>query len=87
MTKHCRKSRIQEHKENRLDQLNFRTTSLHFLAVFWLLLKSNVQLEIVCKTVGFFLKISEEIGKAWRNSLTRRRVRREKETDCPFSIQ
>ena len=28
--------------------------------------------EIVdCKTVGFFLKISKEIGKAWRKSLTR----------------
>ena len=23
-----------------------------------------------CKTVGFFLKISKEIGKAWRKSLT-----------------
>ena len=27
--------------------------------------------EIDCKTVGFFLKISKEIGKAWRKSLTR----------------
>ena len=24
-----------------------------------------------CKTVGFFLKISKEIGKAWRKSLVR----------------
>ena len=24
-----------------------------------------------CKTVGFFLEISKEIGKAWRKSLTR----------------
>ena len=24
-----------------------------------------------CKTVGFFLKISKEIGKAWHRSLTR----------------
>ena len=41
------------------------------------------------KTVGFFLKISKEIGKAWRMSLKReagephtpvRRVRREKKT-------
>ena len=40
-----------------------------------------------CKTVGFFLKISKEIGKAWRKSLKRearephtpvRRVRRDK---------
>ena len=31
---------------------------------------------IDCKTVGFFLKISKEIGKAWRKSLTRaKRVR------------
>ena len=26
-----------------------------------------------CKTVGFFLKISKEIGKVWRKSLTRAR--------------
>ena len=31
--------------------------------------------DVDCKTVGFFLKISKEIGKAWRTSLTR--VRRE----------
>ena len=32
---------------------------------------------IDCKTVGFFLKISKEIGKAWRKSFTRaKRVRR-----------
>ena len=24
-----------------------------------------------CKTVGFFLRISKEIGKEWRKSLTR----------------
>ena len=27
--------------------------------------------EIDCKRVGFFFKISKEIGKAWRKSLTR----------------
>ena len=27
--------------------------------------------EVDCKTVGFFLKISKEIGKAWRKSLER----------------
>ena len=27
--------------------------------------------KVDCKTVGFFLKISKEIGKAWRESLTR----------------
>ena len=26
--------------------------------------------EVDCKTVGFFLKISKEIGKVWRKSLT-----------------
>ena len=29
---------------------------------------------IDCKTVGFFLKISKEIGKAWRKSLTRAKL-------------
>ena len=27
--------------------------------------------KVDCKTVGFFLKISKEIGKAWRENLTR----------------
>ena len=27
--------------------------------------------DVDCKTVGFFLKISKEIGKAWRKSLAR----------------
>ena len=31
--------------------------------------RSNVKLD--CKTVGFFLKISKEIGEAWRKSLRR----------------
>ena len=30
-----------------------------------------VTLSIDCKTVGFFLKISKEIGKAWGKTLTR----------------
>ena len=34
-------------------------------------LKKWVGREIDCKTVGFFLKISKEIGNAWRKSLTR----------------
>ena len=29
----------------------------------------NVHRGVDCKTVGFFLKISNEIGKAWRKSL------------------
>ena len=45
-----------------------------------------------CKTVGFFLKISKEIGKAWRTSLTRAmrasgRVRREKKKIFSVSPQ
>ena len=49
-----------------------------------------------CQTVGFFLKISKEIGKAWRKSLTRAKRAashalracegREKKPDCPFCI-
>ena len=31
----------------------------------------GASLYVDCKTVGFFLKISEEIGKAWGKSLTR----------------
>ena len=42
----------------------------------------RVKCKLDCKTVGFFLKISKEIGKAWYKSLTRAkrasRVRREK---------
>ena len=32
---------------------------------------NTVMAVVDCKTVGFFLKISKEIGKAWRTSLTR----------------
>ena len=54
----------------------------------------QVRLTLDCKTVGFFLKISQEIGKAWRKSLTREarephtpygRVRREKKNRI-FSV-
>ena len=31
----------------------------------------NVYSWLDCKTVGFFLKISKEVGKAWRKSITR----------------
>ena len=34
-------------------------------------LNSDVARFIDCKTVGFFLKTSKEIGKAWRKSLAR----------------
>ena len=35
----------------------------------------------------FFLKISKEIGRVWRKSLTRARLTRlRKKPDCPFSI-
>ena len=33
-------------------------------------LESYVELLVDCKTVGFFLNISKEIGKAWRKSFT-----------------
>ena len=33
--------------------------------------RSPERQDLDCKTVGFFLKISKEIGKAWRKSLTR----------------
>ena len=38
-------------------------------AVFTLYLMARAPLD--CKTVGFFFKISKEIGKAWRKSLMR----------------
>ena len=42
---------------------------------FVVLVAVNTVMAVVdCKTVGFFLKISKEIGKAWRTG----RVRREK---------
>ena len=37
------------------------------VAPLWALITVNLD----CKTVGFFLKISKEIGKAWRKSITR----------------
>ena len=43
-----------------------------------LLLNYYVACELDCKTVGFFLKISKEIGKAWRRSLTRAYLNTEK---------
>ena len=33
--------------------------------------RRDVPFQIDCKTVGFFLKISKEFGKAWRMCLTR----------------
>ena len=39
---------------------------------------------IDCKTVGFFLKISKEISKAWRKSLTR--AKRASLTLSPVSL-
>ena len=39
-------------------------------ALVWSPCKS-VRLMVDCKTVGFFRKISKEIGKAWRKSLRR----------------
>ena len=48
-------------------------TEVHTLWVMdWRMRYCKLTLLFVdCKTVGFFLKISKEIGKAWRKSLTR----------------
>ena len=43
---------------------------------FFVLLWSSAFTKLDCKTVGFFLKISKEIGKAWRKSLTCAKARR-----------
>ena len=40
------------------------------LKIYPLELISEIPSTIDCKTVGFFLKISKEIGKVWRKSLT-----------------
>ena len=37
------------------------------------MIKNSFQL-LDCKTVGFFLKISKEIGNAWRKSLMRANI-------------
>ena len=48
----------------------------------------NLVVIIDCKTVGFFLKISKEIGKAWRKSLTARECEaREKKSIFSVSLQ
>ena len=48
-------------------------TEVHTLWVMdWRMRYCKLTLSFVdCKTVGFFLKISKEIGKGWRKSLTR----------------
>ena len=43
-------------------------------------LRSRKRSKIDCKTVGFFLKISKKIGKAWRKSCTRARQEKKKTT-------
>ena len=55
---------------------NYAAVEIHpkehsYLIVLTVLSHLSVALMIDCKTVGFFLKISKEIGKAWRKSLTR----------------
>ena len=48
--------------------------SFDLLALIFRISRSCIQFlsaDVDCKTVGFFLKISKEIGKAWRKSLTR----------------
>ena len=49
--------------------------------------ESAYYVKIDCKTVGFFLKISKEIGKAWRKSLTRASLtRRERLSPVSLSV-
>ena len=55
---------------------NYAAVEIHpkehsYLIVLTVLSHLSVAPMIDCKTVGFFLKISKEIGKAWRKSLTR----------------
>ena len=46
-----------------------KTKRLHARPISYKL--SRLLSPVDCKTVGFFLKISKEMGKAWRKSLTR----------------
>ena len=49
--------------------------------------RPNGPIDIDCKTVGFFLKGSKEIGKAWRKSLTRaKRASLIRPTGSPVSL-
>ena len=50
------------------------TLSVRERFYFWLAEKVAVVFKLDCKTVGFFLKISKEIGKAWRMCLTRAKL-------------
>ena len=67
--------------------------SLCIIFIGVILLHPNFSAWLDCKTVGFFLKISKEIGRAWRKSLTRAkrasltRPARLSQTQsrCPFS--
>ena len=55
---------------------------------------SHTKYSLDCKTIGFFLKISKEIGKAWRKSKSEARephtsvgrVRREKTPVSLFNL-
>ena len=48
--------------------------------------RSGTALSLDCKTVGFFLKISKEIGNAWRKTLMRANRAREKKRISPVSL-
>ena len=54
--------------------------SLCIIFIGVILLHADFSAWLDCKTVGFFLKISKEIGRAWRKSLTRET--REPYTPC-----
>ena len=44
---------------------------LRLIVIVWNYIICSNRWHLGCKTVGFFLKISKEIGKAWRKSLVR----------------
>ena len=52
--------------KNSLQELGFRKKVKYIHSI-----RSSINTPLDCKTVGFFLKISKEIGKARRKSLTR----------------
>ena len=52
--------------KNSLQELGFRKKVKYINSI-----RSSINTPLDCKTVGFFLKISKEIGKARRKSLTR----------------
>ena len=69
--RYCQSFICSEHTfDRRIKPLRILKSDLHYchLITYTLLITSLVSVELDCKTVGFFLKISKEIGKAWREA-------------------